>query len=368
MQTLAAGLALFIVASAPLPGQWLKYKTPGIPRTADGKPDLTASAPKMPDGKPDLSGIWEANTGGYGVNVAADLKPGEVKEWADALYRQRSENLSIDYPGFRCLPNIGPILSFDTSKILQTPDVIAFLSYDGTYRQILMDGRGLPVDPNPTWQGYSVGHWDGDTLMVESAGFNDKTWLDYGGHPHTEQLRVTERFHRKDFGHIDLSVTFDDPKAYTRPWTISMVMDLVPDTELLEYVCNENERDVQHFVVTEEDRKKTRGVKVDAAILSKYAGLYQFVDDQGRPVDREGKPAAPDAKPELYTVLLTDNQLQLQPPGSTSGFPLTPESDTKFTLAGQLLEFVTDGQGAVTHLVLHIVEGDRKAIRKSNLQ
>jgi len=160
MQNILAGLVLLFTISGPLPAQWLKYKTPGIPRTADGKPDLTAPAPKMPDGKPDLSGIWQANAGAYGVNIASDLKPGEVREWAEALYRQRSENLSIDFPGFRCLPNIGPILSLDTSKILQTPGVIAFLSYDGTFRQILTDGRALPEDPNPTWQGYSVGHWD----------------------------------------------------------------------------------------------------------------------------------------------------------------------------------------------------------------
>src|SRR5262249_38805251 len=142
-------------------------------------------------------------------------------------------------------------------KILQTPGVIAFLP-EGFYgpavhRQVLMDGRRLPENPNPTWQGYSVGHWEGDTLVVESAGFNDQTWLDGGGHPHTDALRTTERFRRKDFGHLELRTTFDDPKAYARSWTISLTVDLMPDTELLEYVCNENERDVPHFVVTPAD-------------------------------------------------------------------------------------------------------------------
>ena len=288
--------------------------------------------------------------------MASDLKPGEVQEWAEALYRQRSENLSIDFPGFR-LPEIGPLLSFNMSKILQTPGVIAFLSEDGQFRQILTDGRELPKDPNPTWQGYSVGHWDGDTLVVESAGFNDKTWLDFGGHPHTEKLRVTERFYRKDFGHMDLGITFDDPKAYTRPWTISVEMVLMPDTELLEYVCNENERDVQHFVVTEEDRKKSRGVKVDPAILSKYVGLYQPVDEGGRALGPSGRPA----------VSLSGDQLAVQLGGAAGKIPLTAESDGRFTGGGQPVEFVTDSQGAVTQLVIHFVEGDRKAMRKGNL-
>ncbi len=117
------------------------------------------------------------------------------------------------------------------------------------FREIFTDGRPLPADPNPTWMGYSVGHWDGDTLVVESSGFNDRTWIDTGGHPHSEALRVTERFLRRDFGHITLQTTIDDPKAYTKPWTVSYDLRLLPDTELLEYVCTENNKDMQHIVV-----------------------------------------------------------------------------------------------------------------------
>jgi hypothetical protein len=250
-------LAILVALSVPAPGQWLKYKTPGVPRTANGQPDLTAAAPKTPDGKPDLSGIWRGDPGGYGLNIAADLKPAEIQPWAETLYKQRLEDLGKDSPGYRCLPGIGPYTSFGMFKIIQTPGVIGVFSEFSGSRQILTDGRPLPENPNPTWQGYSVGHWDGDALVVESAGFNDKTWLD-AGHPHTEELRVTERFHRKDFGHMDVKMTFSDPKIYARSWSIDLDLDLAPDTELLEYVCNENEKDIKHFLITEEDRKRNR--------------------------------------------------------------------------------------------------------------
>jgi hypothetical protein len=363
--------AAAVIAALLLPaahGQWLKDPTPGIPRTPDGKPNLTAPAPKTHDGKPDLSGIWQTNLGGYGLNIAVDLKPGDVQPWADALYKQHLENLSKDHPGLRCLPDIGPFTSLGIYKILQTPSAVAFLPEFGAYRQVLTDGRGLPKDPNPSWQGYSVGHWEGDTLVIESAGFNDKTWLDFSGHPHSEALRVTERFHRKDFGHLDLKMTFDDPKAYNRPWTIALTVDLMPDTELLEYVCNENERDVQHIVVTEEDRKKARtNVKIAPEILSKYTGLYQPVDHEGKPVDKDGKPVKGDAKPETFAVIVENDQLVLQIASGGGKIPLTAESESQFSVAGQPVDFVRNDQGVVTHLVFRAVEGDQKAIRQRDL-
>jgi hypothetical protein len=365
----AATLAL-VFASLILPatarGQWLNYKAPGIPRTADGKPDLAAPAPKTPDGKPDLSGIWEANSGGYGVNVASDLKAGEVRPWAEALYQQRKENLSKDYPGLRCLPEIGPEVSFGIYKILQTPGVIGFVSEGGRLRQVLTDGRTLPPDPQPTWQGYSVGHWEADTLVVESAGFNDQTWLDFEGHPHSPDLRVTERYRRKDFGHMELKLTFDDPKAYTRPWTIAINAELTPDTELLEYVCNENEKDVQHIVVTEADRKKSRTkVIVAPEILAKYVGLYELVDHDGRPVDRQLKVVEPGGKPMTFTISVAEDHLVLELSGAGK-IPMSTESETTFSAAGQPVEFVKNDQGVVTHLVVRQVEGDFRAIRKSD--
>jgi hypothetical protein len=363
LATLAVVFAAFILP-ATAHGQWLNYKAPGIPRTADGKPDLAAPVPKTPDGKPDLSGIWRPNAGGYTINIASDLKAGDIKPWAEALYQQRKENLSKDYPGIRCLPEIGPEVSFGMYKILQTPGVIGFLSETGSFRQILTDGRPLPPDPQPTWQGYSVGHWDGDALVVESAGFNDQTWLDFEGHPHSLELRVTERYRRKDFGHLELKMTFDDPKAYAHPWTISFNAELAPDTELLEYVCNENERDVQHIVVTEADRKKSRTkVTVAPEILTKYTGVYEMVDHDGRPVDRGGKVVEPGGKSMTFTVGLTEDHLVIELPDAGK-IPMQTESETTFLVAGQPIEFVKNDQGVVTHLVLRQVEGDFRAVRK----
>jgi len=361
--TLAVVFASFILP-AIAHGQWLNNKAPGIPRTPDGKPDLSAPVPKLPDGKPDLSGIWQADAGGYGLNIASDLKAGEVQPWAEALYQQRKENLSKDNPGIRCLPGIGPELSFGTYKIFQIPAAIGFFSEGGLFRQILTDGRPLPTDPQPTWQGYSVGHWDGDTLVVESAGFNDQTWLDFEGHPHSLELRVTERYRRKDFGHLELKMTFDDPKAYARPWTISINAELTPDTELLEYVCNENERDVQHIVVTEEDRKKIRTkVIVAPEILAKYAGVYEMVDHDGRPLDRQGKVVEPGGKSMTFNISVAEDHLVLELFGAGK-IPMLTESETTFSVAGQPVQFVKNDQGVVTHLVLRQVEGDFRAIRK----
>jgi hypothetical protein len=274
--------------------------------------------------------------------------------------------LSKDYPGIRCLPGIGPEVNFETYKILQTPGVIGFFGETGDFRQVLTDGRPLPSDPQPTWQGYSVGHWDGDTLVVESAGFNDQTWLDFEGHPHSLELHVTERYRRKDFGHLELKMTFDDPKAYARPWTISINAELTPDTELLEYVCNENERDVQHIVVTEADRKKSRTkVTVAPEILAKYAGVYEMVDHDGKPVDRQGKVVQPGGKSMTFNISLAEDHLVIEL-FDAGKIPLKTESETTFSVAGQLVDFVKDAHGVVTQLVLHQVEGDFRAARKGD--
>lgn len=249
-------LSVGVVALLPVcaSAQWINYKTDGIPRTPDGKPNLTAPAPKTPDGKPDLSGLWRQPDGvKYTVNIAADLKPGDVpmQPWAAELYKQRQDTLSKDDPvGYCLLPGVPQMNAVPYPyKIFQYPNEIVIL-YEAfaTFRQIFTDGRELPKDPNPTFMGYSVGHWDGDTLVVDSNGFNDVTWIDTGGHPHSDAMRVTERYHRRDFGHIDYTVTIDDPKAYTRPWTVSYRINLMPDTELLEYLCTQNNKDLQHLV------------------------------------------------------------------------------------------------------------------------
>ena len=246
--TILAMLAL----AAPALAQWLDYPTPGVPRLPDGKPDLSAPAPRLHDGKPDLSGVWETNPG-YTGNIAKDLKPGEVsfQPWAAALYQHRRDTLSRDDPQARCVLSGVPrenVVPYPFKILNSSGEIVILYEALHSYRQIFMDGRLLPKDPNPTWMGYSVGHWDGDTLVVESSGFVDTNWLDNNGHPGTEALHLTERLHRRDFGHIDFQMTIDDPKAYTKPWTVNLKFTLNPDTELIEYVCDENEKDVSHLV------------------------------------------------------------------------------------------------------------------------
>src|SRR5580765_5330320 len=231
--TAIAILLTAVTLSAPLTAQWLNYPAPGVPRTADGKPNLAAPTPLTRDGKPDFSGQWIKISQKYGSNIAADLKPGDVQPWAEALTQQRKENLGKDATNVRCLP-LGPAsmiadhTSVATFRIIQAPDVIVFLYANLTYRQIFMDGRKLETDPNPSWMGYSVGHWEKDTLVVESFGFNDKTWLDRNGHPHTEALRITERYRRRDFGHLEIQMTLDDKAVYARPWTVAVTAELDP--------------------------------------------------------------------------------------------------------------------------------------------
>ncbi|HEY7334463.1 MAG TPA: hypothetical protein VH639_06240 [Bryobacteraceae bacterium] len=266
---LLCGLAF--IASC-VSGQWLNYPTPGIPRLPDGKPNLAAPVPKAADGKPDLSGVWRIALGPYTLNTTNDLKPGDVQPWAEALAEQRRENLGKDSPAAHCLP-FGPLFTFDPinpQKIVQTPNLIVILGEQLMYRQIFLDGRSLPADPNPDFMGYSVGHWEGDTLVVTTAGYNDRTWLGRG-YPNTESLRTVERFHRGDFGHLEIAETFDDPGAYTRPWTVKVTGNLMPDSDLLEYVCNENNKDLPHLIGKASDLK---GVEVAPEILAKYAGVY----------------------------------------------------------------------------------------------
>jgi hypothetical protein len=237
--------------------QWLHTPAKGIPRLPDGKPNLTAPAPK----KPDLTGTWtvppvtlgEGGPPRYATYLAADLPEGAVplKPAARALIRERLANFGRDIPFSRCLPAGLPMATMFPApfKIIQNRgSTIILYETRGAYRQIFTDGRTPPNDPNPAWMGYSIGHWERDVFVVESAGFNDKTWIDGVGYPHGEKLRLTERFHRRDFGHIDLQVTIDDPDWYEKPWAVKVALEMTPDTELLEDVCLENERDVRHMV------------------------------------------------------------------------------------------------------------------------
>jgi len=237
----------------PLSAQWLRYPTPGIPRTPGGKPNLTAPAPRTPDGKPDLSGIWASadGNGKYFQDLGADGVEIPMLPWAKALYNERKGNLQKGHPSERCLTH--GVTDFDTHptprRIVQTPGIIAILfeSYNH-YRQIFLDGRPLPQPSQPSYLGYSVGKWEGDTLVVDTNGLNDQGWLDMNGHPQTETTHVTERFRRRNFGHIDLQVTIDDPKAYSKPWTVALAgWDFLADEELIESIC-ENEKDAVHLV------------------------------------------------------------------------------------------------------------------------
>ncbi len=238
----------------PLPAQWLNYPAPGIPRSADGKPNLLAPAPKTADRMPDLSGIWTADSGNrLALDQAAAFfdRPsgGPLQPWAAALDKQRREMFLKDDPATRCLPMGVPRSDRrGVHKIVQLPGLMVVLYEESNlYRQIFLDGRVLPKDPNPTWMGYSVGHWEGDTLVVDTSGFNDQVWI-WSGHPHTQALRTVERFRRRDFGHMALEITIDDPQTYTKPWTLTFDLQLVPDTELLESICNENNTNVPHLV------------------------------------------------------------------------------------------------------------------------
>ena len=256
-------IAASLLGGVTLGAQWLHYPTAGIPRLTDGKPNLDAPPPRTADGKPDLSGLWEirrqrmiadqreVNISPFQSDIGDGLDGGlPYQPWARALAQQQRANNWKDAPSTRCLP-LGPLLAhtyLDPRKIIQTPGLLIILNErDFSYRQIFTDGRPLPHDPNPSWYGYSTGHWDGDTLVVETNGLRDGLWLDLGGDVITEAAKLTEKFRRPRFGVLDIDVTVDDPKAYTRPWTVTLHQMLMVDTELLEFVCLENEKDVQHY-------------------------------------------------------------------------------------------------------------------------
>lgn len=253
------GFFVFCVVNA----QWLNSPTLRLPRTADGRAILDAPFPRAGDGRPDLSGVWQPAAdrndpaGGvegivgprYLISILRDIRPDDepMQPWAAELYKQRNANFRRDNPLIRCLPAGVPRLNAYTHpyKIVQTPELIVILYESQTmFRQIFMDGRSLPQDPQPSWMGYSVGRWEGDVLIVESSGFNDQTWLDGSGHPHSDAMRLTERFRRHDVGRMDIEIVVDDPKTYTRPVRYVQPQVLLPDTDLIEYICTENAKEV----------------------------------------------------------------------------------------------------------------------------
>ena len=261
-------LAALMAAPAVMSAQWIHYPTEGIPRKADGKPDLAAPAPKLPDGKPDLSGLWHAmqarqctnakgesipcgiELGGspLGGNLGRNLPGGKLpyQPWAEKLFNERHAALSIDDPHVRCLPDNPPrhwTLPHLT-KIVHTPRLLVMLyEVNAMYRQVFLDGRPFPMDMNPQWNGYSVGRWEGNSLVVETRGFRDDLWADTWGSPMSDQAKMTEKFTRKSFYAMDIDVTIDDPKVYTKPFTVTLNETLEADTELADEVCAEGEKD-----------------------------------------------------------------------------------------------------------------------------
>ena len=234
--------------------QWEPYQWKNMPRTPDGKVDMNAPARKTADGKPDLSGFWMPLAGRQALDESggrSEAGRGSVQPWAEQLYKERIDNNGKDHPGVRCLPSGIPEKNNipDGLKVVQTPDLLVFLYESRTiYRQVFMDGRPLPKNAQPTWMGYSIGRWEGDTLVIETIGQNGKTWLDMRGLPGTEELKVTERYTRPNIGRINIDVTIDDPKAYTKPWSVKLGWRLVPDTDLIESICEENNKDLPHMV------------------------------------------------------------------------------------------------------------------------
>jgi hypothetical protein len=262
---------LLAAAAAWAHAQWLNYPDPRTPRAKNGKPNLRAPPPRAPDGKPDLSGVWEGeptphgevtrvlgehfyhlqvdveDNSKYTFNLLWDLKPEEelLRPEAAALLKGRRGS-----PGENCLPGGIPFAMLITPfKIVQTPrEIVMLFEHPDPPRQIHTDGRPLPKDPEPSWQGTSSGRWHGQTLVVETIGFNGRSWLDVIGHPRSESMRLTERYSRRDFGHMDVEMTFDDPKLYTRPFTVKLPMRLIPDSsDVFEDVCAENEKDRAHL-------------------------------------------------------------------------------------------------------------------------
>ena len=242
--------------------QWISYPTPGIPRAADGKPNLSAPVPKAADGKPDLTGLWQRMRNpnqrvtalAMGPNLEDFMRPGEkippMLPAAEALHRQRQANFMADRPSARCLPHGIPdqMLIGVPMKIVQNPGLTLILYEEfARFRQIFTDGRPNPPATQPAWLGYSIGHWDGDWFVVDTRGFNDKSWLDDSGRPHTEALHTIEKFRRPNFGHMDVEITIDDPQAYTKPWSFPLQFQFLADTEMIEDVCD-NERDSAHAV------------------------------------------------------------------------------------------------------------------------
>ena len=348
-------LAVLVLIAGVMPAdaQWLDRSWPGIPRKADGKPNLTAPAPRGPDGKPDLTGVWDARP------VVARPDPANLQPWVLERSRQHQQEYYKGRPYYQCRPSGPEAERFGGWKrILQTPTTIAILNDDLTYRVIHVDGRELEANAAPSWMGYSVGRWDGDTLVVDSNGFNDKTWVSRYGVSHTEALRTTERYRRLDFGHLHVEVTFTDPGAFAKPWRFTADMALAADTEMLEQIC---EYSSANWAGTLSDAA-SRAVSVPPEVLARYVGVY---------TGRYG------GRTRAYEVSLSGGQLTAKIVGEPvegglgavgldedAARPLVALSQTVFEGLGLGYEFIVDDKGMATDLVVTHISGPYKYSRQ----
>jgi hypothetical protein len=326
MRRLLFAVLVLMMGTLPASAQWLDRQWPGIPRTADGKPNLAAPAPRGPDGKPDLTGIWG------GGNPEAVLDPANEKPWVHELVIQRQREYHRGRPSYLCLPSGPEVDRFGaTKRILQTPTMIVMMMDDLSYRVIHMDGRELEANPAPSWMGYSVGHWEGDALIVDSNGYNEKTWLSRYGQAHTEKLRVREVYRRKDFGHMDAEVTYTDPAAYVKPWGIKSEFRLDADDEVLESIC---ERSSEHWAGTAADAEQ-KAITVTPEVLAKYVGTYTGIYLNIK---------------RTIEVTLSNGQLIARVIGGAAidggeMRPLVPQTDTLFEGVGLGYQFNVDEKG-----------------------
>jgi hypothetical protein len=361
----AAGvLALVLVVAPLLSAQWPPYPPADVPKAADGKPDLSAPAPRMANGQPDLSGLWENAPLGFGpqeppsaadqpplatfFDVGAGFKDGlPLRPWAAELLRKRREDNSKDNPDAHCLP-MG-LLQFhehpQPRKIVQTPKLMLII-YEANYglRHIFLDGRPLPTnDPQPWWYGYSVGRWEGDTLVVETTGLKDDGWLDIIGSPQTDQAKITERFRRLNFGTLQIDVTIDDPKAYTKPFTVRFNQRLMLNDELIEFICNENEQSAPHLLG--KDSAATPTFTLDPKVFDGYVGRYQLA-------------------PGTFAAFTRDGDRFYAQFGNSPPFEIFAASAREFFLRviDMRFTFEVDGGGRASAVVVH-TDADRRAPR-----
>jgi hypothetical protein len=334
----AVGVLIASLVTSPAGAQWLNHRTTGIPRNADGTPKLDAPAPRMPDGRPDLEGLW--------TSPRVLIMPPEdvLQPWAKERMQAHNETFLRDRPAYRCLPN-GPEVNADWKRIVQSRTALAILNDNQTYRSIFLDGRSLERDPHPAWMGYSVGRWVGDTLVVESNGFHERTWLNPRGLPHTDQLRLEERYTRRTIGRMDLELTITDPGAFVRPWTARVPMELRADTEMIELVCEENSDKWAGTM----SQVRASAVAVPTETLGRYVGTYRGMWGSTLRVVR---------------VTLEGGSLRAN---DVYGHEvrLIPESARFFAgTDGLTYEFMTNDSGAVTHVVERHVSGDYRYARE----